>query len=80
MYGPLLLPGAVLLFVPEPLTSMLGTALLLIGGFVAVIDVLSPPCELSAETRDSRPEARDLRPHSPRSYCAAGKRGFGTRN
>ena len=41
VYVPALLVGAVLLLVPEPLTSTLGIALLLIGGFIAVIDALS---------------------------------------
>lgn len=40
--GTLLLVGFVLLVFPEPITSMVGLALVLAGAFVGVIEFLSP--------------------------------------
>lgn len=41
VYGLLLLVGAVLLVFPEPVTSTLGLALVAVGAFVALVDLLS---------------------------------------
>lgn len=42
VYVPLVLGGAALLLFPEPLTSMLGLFLVLLGLFIGAVDVLSP--------------------------------------
>ena len=41
LYVPALLGGLVLLVIPEPITTTIGVALLLVGAFVGAIDLLS---------------------------------------
>ena len=41
VYLPVLGVGAVLFFIPEPITTTVGVGLLLVGAFLAAVDVLS---------------------------------------
>lgn len=41
-YAPLLLVGAALVVFPEPATTLLGVACLVVGGVLAVVDLTTP--------------------------------------